>query len=268
MTNLTRFSSLAVAVLSLSVLASGLCACGQEAPGASAHEPATAAHVAENKAPEPAPVAEKAPEPTAATPAAAVAPSDAPEPTAVLGKTAPDFTLTDIDGKATTLSGLKGKTVVLEWFNPDCPFVKHAHREGQLKSMAAKVSSDSIVWLSINSSAPGKEGYGLKRNLAAKTDFAMQNTILLDENGAVGHAYGALKTPTMFIIDKHGALVYRGGIDNAPIGKVDPERPRLPGSAETDLINYVNTALQDLAEARMLRLPETPAYGCSVKYQS
>jgi hypothetical protein len=187
---------------------------------------------------------------------------------AQLGKPAPDFTLSGVDGKTYKLSELKGKTVVLEWFNPDCPFVKYARGEGELKTMAGKVMSDSLVWLSINSSGPGKQGNGLERNQAAISEYGFTNPILLDESGAVGKSYGALKTPTLFIVGKDGALIYRGGIDNAPIGTVDITRPRLPDSKEGELINYVKAALDDYNAARALRLPDTPPYGCSVKYSS
>jgi hypothetical protein len=92
--------------------------------------------------------------------------------------------------------------------------------------------------------------------------------VLLDESGSVGKSYGAEKTPHLFIVSKDGSLVYRGAIDNAPIGKIDPERPKLPDSKEGALINYVNAALEDHNASRALRLPETAAYGCSVKYSS
>jgi len=187
---------------------------------------------------------------------------------AELGKPAPDFTLTAVDGKTYKLSELKGKTVVLEWFNPDCPFVKYARGKGELKTMAGKVMSDSLVWLSINSNAPGKEGNGLERNKTAITEYGITNPVLLDESGVVGKSYGALKTPHLFIVGKDGTLIYRGGIDNAPIGTIDATRPRLPDSKEGELVNYVKAALDDYNAARALRLPDTPPYGCSVKYSS
>ena len=236
--------------------------CSQQAtPPPAAEAPATTAEA-------PAPAKEAPPggaEPAAAEPAAA---EPAAAAAAELGKPAPDFTLTDAEGKAHTLSALKGKTVVLEWFNPDCPFVKFAHGEGELKSMATKVMSDTTVWLSINSGAPGKQGHGAERNVAAKSEYAMKNPILLDEKGTVGKTYGAEKTPTLFVVDTTGTLIYRGGIDNAPIGKVDPARPRLPESKEGALVNYVDAALEDMKKKRALRLPDTPPYGCTVKYQS
>ena len=185
---------------------------------------------------------------------------------AALGKSAPDFTLNDTQGKPVKLSALRGKTVVLEWFNPDCPFVKHAHGKGPLKDLAKRVSNDKLVWLTINSNAPNKQGSGLDRNRAAIGEYGIQNRVLLDENGKVGHAYGAVKTPHIFVIDVKGVLVYRGGLDNAPIGVVDDERPRLPGTPAGTLEPYVENALQDVAQAKSIRLADTPPYGCTVKY--
>jgi alkyl hydroperoxide reductase subunit AhpC len=204
----------------------------------------------------------EAPSPSPAAPAPAALTAKAE-----LGKPAPDFTLTEVGGKSFTLSAFKGKTVVLEWFNPDCPFVKYARGEGELKTMAAKLMGEDLIWLSINSSAPGKQGHGTERNQAALAEYKIQNPLLLDETGTVGKSYGAEKTPHLFIVGKDGNLIYRGAVDNAPIGKVDPERPVLPGK-EGQLVNYVGAALEDAAAIRALRLPETAAYGCSVKYES
>lgn len=185
---------------------------------------------------------------------------------AALGKPAPDFSLTDTDGKTVTLSSLRGKTVVLEWFNPDCPFIKHAHTKGPLKDLAKRFGNDKVVFLAINSNAPGKQGHGLERNRQAKLEYGIPHPVLLDENGKVGRAYGAIKTPHMFVIDPKGVLVYRGGVDNAPIGSVDADRPHLPGNAKDALENYVEYALADLAAKKALRLADTPPYGCTVKY--
>ncbi len=186
-------------------------------------------------------------------------PTQTPTPTlnADLGKPAPDFTLPDVDSKQVTLSAFKGKTVVLEWFNPRCPFVKRNHEQGPLKDMAIRVQKDGVVWLSINSGAKGKQGNGADTTKFGIAKYGMQNTVLLDEDGKVGHAYGANHTPHMFIIDKTGTLVYRGAIDNAPDGDTDLGAP---------FTNYVEAALGDLAANKPVRTPETKAYGCSVKY--
>jgi peroxiredoxin len=194
---------------------------------------------------------------------AEAAPEAAP---ATLGKAAPDFTLSDTDGATVKLSALRGKTVVLEWFNPDCPFVKHAHGQGPLKDFAKRVSTDKLVWLTINSNAPSKQGAGLERNRAAKAEYGFANKLLLDESGKVGRAYGAIKTPHVFVIDPKGVLVYRGGLDNAPVGVVDDDRPRLSGTPAGVLEPYLQNALSDLAAAKKLRLADTPPYGCTVKY--
>jgi hypothetical protein len=164
------------------------------------------------------------------------------------------------------LSALRGKTVVLEWFNPDCPFVKHAHGKGPLKDFAKRVSSDKLIWFTINSNAPSKQGSGLERNRAAKAEYAFTNRLLLDESGKVGRAYGAIKTPHVFVIDAKGVLVYRGGVDNAPVGVVDDDRPRLPGTPAGTAEPYLENALSDLASGRKLRQADTPPYGCTVKY--
>lgn len=179
----------------------------------------------------------------------------APAATAAIGQPAPDFTLTDLDGKPHTLSEYKGKTVVLEWFNPGCPFVDYAHGKGPLVDMAAKEIEQGVVWLSINSGAPGKQGAGVEANREAVAKYGMKNPVLLDEEGTVGHTYGAEKTPHMFIVDEKGTLVYRGGLDNAPMG--EPDGP---------LQSYVTAALADLRAGKPMTTPETQAYGCTVKY--
>lgn len=206
--------------------------------------------------------AQKPAEPAPAAPAAA------PSATAEVGKPAPDFTLTDIEGKAHQLSSFRGKNVVLEWFNPDCPFVKHAHGQGPLKDLAQKVKGDDLVWLSVNSGAPGKQGHGKERNQKALADYSMNNPILLDEDGKVGRAYGAEKTPHLFLIDAKGVLVYRGGVDNAPMGTVDPSRPTPAGAAAGGYVPYLQQAVEDLRAGKTVRLADTPPYGCSVKYAS
>ncbi len=182
----------------------------------------------------------------------------APAPEAKLGEPAPDFELKDLDGNPHKLSDHKGKVVVLEWFNPGCPFVKHAHGEGPLKDMAKKAMADGVVWLSINSGGPGKQGHGVEANKAGAKEWAMENPILIDESGEVGRKYGATNTPHMFVVDKEGKLAYAGAVDNAPIGEVKTE-----GEAYT---NYVEPVLAALKDGKPVEKPETRAWGCSVKY--
>lgn len=180
---------------------------------------------------------------------------------AELGASAPDFTLKDLDGKDVKLSAFKGKTVVLEWFNPECPFVKASHTKGSLKDLAKRATKQGVVWLAINSGAPGKQGHGVETNRAGVKAFGLEHSVLLDESGAVGHAYGATNTPHLFVIDAKGVLVYRGAIDNSPDG--EGESPK-----GGKLVNYVEAALDDLAAGRAVKTPDTKAYGCSVKYGS
>jgi peroxiredoxin len=193
---------------------------------------------------------------TAATPAA-------PEPAlpkASVGAPAPDFELPDLDGNLVKLSSFRGKTVVLEWFNPGCPYVKASHNKGSLVGTAAKHIKAGVVWLAINSGAPGKQGHGVEANREAKAAFKLDHPVLLDESGKVGRAYAAAHTPHMYVIDKAGTLVYRGAIDNSPDGE---------GESPTGgkLVNYVSAALADLEAGKPVATAETEAYGCSVKYQ-
>jgi peroxiredoxin len=189
-----------------------------------------------------------------ATSVAAASPAD-------VGKSAPDFTLKDIDGRAVHLADLRGKVVVLEWFNPECPFVRTSHSKGSLKGTAARHTAEGVAWLGIDSAAPGKQGYGVEAIRDAAQRFGLTHPILRDETGVVGHAYGATNTPHMFVIDKSGSLVYAGAIDNSP----DAEGESAPGGI---LVKYVDAALDDLAAGRAVRMPRTKAYGCSVKYGS
>ena len=173
---------------------------------------------------------------------------------AELGALAPNFTLTDLSGESHTLSGLRGKTVVLEWFNPGCPVVKRAHTTGPLVSMGNDVSSDDVVWLAINSGAPGKQGHGVEVNREAAATWSMEYPVLIDEEGVVGQRYRAKTTPHMYVINPEGRLVYNGAIDNAPSGR--------PGD---EYKNFVEMALECVAEGREIDFGANP-YGCSVKY--
>ena len=171
-----------------------------------------------------------------------------------VGDAAPDFTLTDSAGEKISLVDYKGKVVVLEWVNPDCPFVKRHYQEGSMKNLSSAYSeSMGIVWLTINST-----NY---MDQAANAAFAKKEgidwSILVDQDGTVGHAYGAATTPHMFVIDSKGIVVYAGAIDDDPRGNME-------AGART---NHVSNALNDLAAGEAVSTPETKPYGCSVKYK-
>lgn len=191
---------------------------------------------------------------------------DAPKPeaaeastTAQVGKPAPDFTLKGLDGKEVKLSKLKGKIVVLEWFNPGCPYVKKSHTVGSLVDTAKKHTDKGVVWLAINSSAPGLQGNELSLNTESVKTWAMAHPVLRDEAGTVGKAYGATNTPHMFVIDKKGVLAYAGAIDNSP----DAEKKSAP---DDKLVNYVDDAVAAIAAGKPVAVTTTKAYGCGVKY--
>jgi len=180
---------------------------------------------------------------------------------AEIGKPAPDFTLKDLDGKDHRLSDLKGKIVVLEWFNPGCPFVKLSHTKGSLKDAAARHMKDGVVWLAINSGAEGKQGHGLEANRAGKEAMGITHPILIDESGTVGKVFGAKRTPHLFVVDANGVLVYAGAVDNSPDGEgASPEGPTL--------IHYVDEAVKAVREGKPVSTPRTDAYGCTVKYRA
>lgn len=175
-----------------------------------------------------------------------------------IGEAAPDFTLTDIGGKEHQLAAYleAGKTVVLEWFNPQCPFiVKHHQTLKTMNELAAAGAEAGVVWLAINSGAPGKQGHGLELNQQAAKAFALGFPLLIDESGAVGKAYAAKTTPHMYVISPDGKLRYQGAIDDLP----NPGGP----AGET---NFVADALAALAAGKPVATAESRPYGCSVKY--
>ena len=189
-------------------------------------------------------------------------PKPQPKPTpeapkvAEVGKPAPDFTLTGIDGKEVKLSDYKDKIVVLEWFNPGCPVVVRHHDKDSLKGTAGELTQSGIVWLAINSGAPGQQGNGEEANKKAAEKWGLKHPILVDEAGTVGRSYGAKTTPHMFVIDAKGVLAYAGAIDNDPSGEMKPE----------ERINYVRAAVASLQKGEAVKTPTSKAYGCSVKY--
>ena len=177
---------------------------------------------------------------------------------AVVGQPAPDFSLDDLDGVPFQLSGQLGKTVVLEWFNPDCPFVALAHeRVESLKGLGPALRERQIVMVAINSGGPGRQGHGAEANNRGRTRFGIDYPILLDPTGSIGQLYGAQRTPHMYVIDPSGVLVYRGAIDNTEGGDLEDADP---------LVNYVTSALGELDAGTEVSAPETTAWGCTVKY--
>jgi peroxiredoxin len=175
------------------------------------------------------------------------------------GESAPDFKLTGADGKTYSLSQYKGKTVVLEWFNKDCPYVRKFYDSKTMQGLQKSVTSKGTVWLSVVSSAPGKEG-AIDAAAATKLikDWGLGSTaILFDTKGAVGQLYGAKTTPHMFVIDKAGLLAYQGAIDDQP----SATRKSLEGAH-----NYVADALTALEKGEPVKTSSTTPYGCSVKY--
>jgi peroxiredoxin len=208
------------------------------------------------------PPAAAIPSTSGAAAAAVQTPASAREPSlaaARVGAEAPDFELPDLNGKLVKLSSFRGRIVVLEWFNPNCPFVKASHTKGSLVNTATRQQQSGVVWLAINSGAPGKQGNGVEANRAGVERFKLSHPVLLDESGRVGHAYGAQHTPHMYVIDARGTLVYRGAIDNSPDGEGE-------SAPNGKLVNYVDATLADLSAARPVATAETEAYGCSVKY--
>lgn len=176
-----------------------------------------------------------------------------------IGQPAPDFTLTDTSGQSHSLSDFKGKTVVLEWINHGCPFVVKHYSSGNMQQLQDSAASDGIVWLSICSSAPNKQGHMSASEAAAKsTEVGSKATAyLLDEDGAVGQLYAAKVTPELYIINPEGLLVYKGAIDD----KKSTDAADIPTSK-----NFISQALAELKAGQPVSEPVTPAYGCSVKY--
>lgn len=176
---------------------------------------------------------------------------------AVVGQPAPDFTLTDLDGKTHRLSELKGKTVVLEWVNPECPFVARHYGSGNMPRLQKEATADGVVWLTINSGAPGQQGDydAAKAKAWLKEKGAAPSAYLRDQDGKVGRMYQAKTTPHMFVINPAGVLVYDGAIDSSPRGT---------GKVE----NYVQAALAAVKSGQTPAKSKTEPYGCNVKYDS
>jgi peroxiredoxin len=167
---------------------------------------------------------------------------------------APDFTLSTFDGKPVKLSDYRGKTVVLEWMNTECPFsMYHYKTKPTMVDLAAKYKDKGVVWLTINSTSHTTP----QANLSFTKQNKVQSPILDDRSGKVGKAYGAKTTPHIFIVNARGNIVYDGAIDNAPMGKVE---------GGNEYINYVDKALSEIVDGKAVGISKTKPYGCSVKY--
>jgi hypothetical protein len=183
--------------------------------------------------------------------------------TATLGANAPDFALPDTQGKTVNLASFKGRVVVLEWVNPDCPFVKkhYSANPRNMQALQADASSKGVVWLAINSTHTSHPDYRDAANMAAwmRTKAATTTATLMDTDGAVGLRYGAKTTPHMYIVDTTGRLVYAGGIDSIASARVDDM---------ARATNHVQAALAEVLSGKPVSAASTTPYGCSVKYKS
>jgi len=178
----------------------------------------------------------------------------------VIGQKAPAFTAIDSNGVKHALGDYKGKIVVLEWTNSGCPYVKKHYGSGNMQKVQADLTGQGAVWLSIISSAPGKQGFvdGAGANKLTAERNAHPTAVLLDPQGKLGHAYEAQTTPHMFVIDKQGVLRYMGAIDDQPT--TDP-------ASITTARNYVREAVAAVSAGKPVDVSATDSYGCSVKYE-
>jgi AhpC/TSA family len=176
------------------------------------------------------------------------------------GDAAPDFTAIDSNGKTEKLSDYKGKWVVLEWTNSGCPFTRKHYSSGNMQNLQKQWTGKGVVWFSVLSSAPGKEGYmtAADENAYLRDKGAAPTAALMDPKGDLGHLYGAKATPHMFVINPKGEVVYAGAIDDRP----STDRGDISGAT-----NYVSSALKEAMSGKKVSTPNTEAYGCSVKYE-
>jgi len=187
---------------------------------------------------------------------AGVTPANA---TAQVGALAPGFTLTDSNGRKVDLASFRGKTVVLEWTNHECPFVGKHYGSGNMQALQRKWTDQGVVWLTVISSAPGTQGYvsAQEANDLTLKRRAAPTAVLFDPTGQVGHAYGAQTTPHMYVISPQGVLLYMGGIDDKPTTRQEDVKTAKP---------YVDIALQEATAGKPVSVAVTRAYGCTVKY--
>lgn len=185
-------------------------------------------------------------------------------PTAVfasadLGKMAPAFSATDSNGKGWSLAELKGKVVVLETTNHDCPYVGKHYRAGNMQAQQREAAARGVVWLTVAASAPGEQGFvtASQANEIVARNKAAPAAVLLDPQSRIAHAYGATVTPHMYVIDASGMLVYKGGIDSIPSANIDD----IPRATQ-----YVRVALGEVLAGKQVTESSTRPYGCSLKY--
>ncbi len=180
---------------------------------------------------------------------------------ATVGQPAPAFTLTDTSGKTRTLAEFKGRTVVLEWINPGCPFVRKHYDSANLPGLQQEFTGKDVVWLAINSTEKAASDYLPPAQLAAwiAEKKGRPTATLMDEEGTVGRSYGARTTPHMYIVNPQGTLVYAGGIDSIPSARV---------SDIQTATNYVRQGLSEALAGKAISQAVTAPYGCTIKYKS
>lgn len=178
-----------------------------------------------------------------------------------VGNGAPAFSLTDSNGRAVSLADFKGKTVVLEWTNHECPYVRKHYGGNNMQALQKKWTAQGVVWLSVISSGPGQDGHvsAAQANKLTTDRGAAPSAVLFDTAGTVGRAYGARTTPHMYVIGKDGTLTYIGGIDDTPTARLEDLKTAK---------NFVDQALSEMAQGKPVSVTTSRAYGCSVKYSS
>jgi peroxiredoxin len=179
--------------------------------------------------------------------------------TAKVGEQAPAFTGTSTNGAPVSLADQKGKVVVLEWTNHDCPYVRKHYETGNMQALQRDATAQGVVWITLISSAKGEQGHvtPARADELTRTRKAAPTAVVLDETGVVGRMYGATNTPHMYVVDRTGRLVYAGAIDDRPTSR----RSDVQGAS-----NYVRAALEAVTAGQPVKTPITRAYGCTVKY--
>jgi hypothetical protein len=182
-------------------------------------------------------------------------------PQARLGAPAPNFTLIDSNGNSVSLADFKGKTVVLEWTNHECPYVRKHYGGNHMQGLQKKWTAQGVVWLTLVSSHPGAQGFvhGLEANKLTEERGAAPTAVLLDPKGGVGRSYGAQVTPHMYVITGEGALVYMGGIDDKPSTRLEDLKTAK---------NFVDAALSEVVAGKAVSVKTSRPYGCTIKYAS